>query len=355
MSNTNVAAKQKYADTQQSFATNNFDLIRLFAAFQVMLFHCAYHFDLAVPFPVSLLASFPGVPIFFVTSGFLIAASYDRSKSLLGFCKNRFLRMFPALWACIVLTSIVLLASGYQLVSIAGLTWFVSQMVGLIYTPGFLKEFGFGSYNGSLWTIPLELQFYTTVPFLHHLFGHRRNGRVILVLLLVAFLALGLGVRIAFPSVLGYSSNESLPAKLVRYSFLPNYFLFLTGMIAYKFRLETHHMVAKRALPWIIAVIGFGYISDLSAWSAMLGSMLIGGCALACAYTPLPCRNILRGNDLSYGIYIYHGLLINLALSMNLHRQWTSVVLVMVGAVAMAFVSWRLIERPSLALKRALA
>jgi hypothetical protein len=31
--------------------------------------------------------------------------------------------------------------------------WFGSQLVGLIYTPQFMKHFGFGSYNGSLWTL----------------------------------------------------------------------------------------------------------------------------------------------------------------------------------------------------------
>ena len=112
------------------FRANNFDLIRLFAATQVMLFHGAAHLHLSVPFPLSVLAPFPGVPIFFVTSGFLIAASYDRSADLADYARRRVLRLAPGLWGCIAVTSAILLALGYKVATGAGLTWVVAQMFG---------------------------------------------------------------------------------------------------------------------------------------------------------------------------------------------------------------------------------
>ena len=48
-----------------------------------------------------------------------------------------------------------------------GAVWYLAQLVGLIFTPGFLQGFGFGSYNGALWTIPIELQFYFLLPLLY--------------------------------------------------------------------------------------------------------------------------------------------------------------------------------------------
>ena len=57
---------------------NNFDLVRLFAASQVLVLHAAYLLKVA-PAPdtplgaaFDVLGWFPGVPIFFIVSGFLI-------------------------------------------------------------------------------------------------------------------------------------------------------------------------------------------------------------------------------------------------------------------------------------------
>jgi peptidoglycan/LPS O-acetylase OafA/YrhL len=64
---------------------------------------------------------------------------------------------------------------GFQLADARGAMWFVAQLFGAIYTPASLREFGFGSYNGALWTIPIELQFYFLVPLVFLLL--RRSAR----------------------------------------------------------------------------------------------------------------------------------------------------------------------------------
>ena len=58
---------------------NNFDLLRLFAATEVMLSHAIEHLKLPVwPWVVEIILLFPGVPIFFVISGFLITETFLR-------------------------------------------------------------------------------------------------------------------------------------------------------------------------------------------------------------------------------------------------------------------------------------
>ena len=77
---------------------NNFDLIRLCAALQVAVFHTAVYMDVGSVW-VHYLGYFPGVPIFFFISGFLIYQSYNniRANKLKTFFTNRVLRLYPAL------------------------------------------------------------------------------------------------------------------------------------------------------------------------------------------------------------------------------------------------------------------
>jgi peptidoglycan/LPS O-acetylase OafA/YrhL len=83
---------------------NNFDLIRLFAAAQVAVSHAADWMHVPLPW-LNILGYFPGVPIFFFISGYLIYQSYANIKTpdrLRVFTINRILRLFPALSICIV-------------------------------------------------------------------------------------------------------------------------------------------------------------------------------------------------------------------------------------------------------------
>ena len=69
--------------------TNNFDLIRLFAAFQVLIFHSTTHLELTNEVNFYILDLFPGVLMFFVMSGFLIMSSLDRNPDLKNYTTNR--------------------------------------------------------------------------------------------------------------------------------------------------------------------------------------------------------------------------------------------------------------------------
>ena len=96
---------------------NNFDIIRLLAAFQVMLGHGMHHLKISdnnVLF--QLFSYFPGVLIFFTVSGYLIFASFDQNPDLKRYTVNRALRIFPALWICLAVTVLLLISfSGLQI------------------------------------------------------------------------------------------------------------------------------------------------------------------------------------------------------------------------------------------------
>ena len=172
------------------FRRNNFDLIRLIAACQVVVWHSIEHFIEENNFAIILkkiLAPIPGVPIFFVISGYLIYSSYERNSSLKQYLKNRCLRIFPGLWAVYLLTFIILAYLGYIVPNIFKKSfwiWSFSQIsIFQFYTPDFLRSFGVGTPNGSLWTIFIEFSFYLFIPCLFII--KNLNNRIFVVILFI--------------------------------------------------------------------------------------------------------------------------------------------------------------------------
>ncbi|HEX7952950.1 MAG TPA: acyltransferase, partial [Burkholderiales bacterium] len=238
------------------FKINNFDLLRIFAASQVMVCHTVLHLSPAVsPWLMKLVYAFPGVPIFFVISGFLISASYERSASLKSYCRNRMLRIFPGLWCCVLSTVVVATLCGFSFLDRKAVVWIIGQFAGAIYTPGFLKNFGVGSYNGSLWTIPVELQFYFLLPALYWL--TRRTTRLrtaCFCLVCLAFVAIGFAASLLFAPLSGAASEPTLQ-KLVRYSFIPHFFLFMTGVVLHRLQAHKSRWIAGKGVYWLAAYL----------------------------------------------------------------------------------------------------
>lgn len=170
-------------NSSTSIRVNNFDLLRLFASVQVAFFHTSTHLRAPIDWPLPLVVLFgealPGVPMFFVISGFLISASWEKNNSWALYARNRCLRIFPALWVCLgvsIVTAAVF--GGVDFLRLEVLPWIAAQLtVVQFYNPAFLREYGVGVLNGSLWTIPVELQFYLLLPVLYFALGlARRQG-----------------------------------------------------------------------------------------------------------------------------------------------------------------------------------
>ena len=86
---------------------NAFDIIRLVCAFTVFWGHFITHFSIN-----SIVADYigyfiRGVPVFFVLSGFLVARSLER-YSPREFWIRRFVRIYPAMWVCIILNTTII-------------------------------------------------------------------------------------------------------------------------------------------------------------------------------------------------------------------------------------------------------
>lgn len=135
------------------------DLMRFLAACAVMLFHYAFRGPLDHIWP----ASFPilgevskygylGVNVFFILSGFVILLSaYE--KDAFGFAVARMVRLYPAYWTCVTLTSLAIILAG---TAHKGIT-FTQFWANLTMAHSF---FGVRDISGVYWTLAVELKFY---------------------------------------------------------------------------------------------------------------------------------------------------------------------------------------------------
>jgi peptidoglycan/LPS O-acetylase OafA/YrhL len=325
------------------FAINNFDLLRIFAATEVLIFHSIARLDIAIPFWLHPLSAFPGVPIFFVISGYLVSASFERRSSTVDYFRNRALRIYPGLWGCLVATVIVASAFGFGFFRPAAAAWFVAQMAGLIYTPQFLDQFGFGSYNGSLWTLTIELQFYLALPVLYWLVG-RWRGNVGFVAAFAGLVLTALALAVLFPGI--EADNETHLEKLLQYTFLPHIYLFALGLVMQRVRFYALPFVRGKGLIWLAAYLLIWALVPPSPVAAVATDLLLGLTAVSVAYTaPTLAQRVLQRQDISYGVYMYHGLVLNILVQL----RWTGmpwlVVVVLVAAYAAGLASWMLVER----------
>ena len=154
---------------------NNFNLLRFVAASIVLLFHCfalTGHKTSELPVPTTIGfmdLGLLGVAIFFAISGFLIAQSVTRSRSIFRVVTARALRILPALALstlfCVVFIGPLAtsLPQGEYWTDIR--TWrYLFHTVALdpqIRLPGVFEHNPYPpAVNGSLWTIPIEVWCY---------------------------------------------------------------------------------------------------------------------------------------------------------------------------------------------------
>jgi len=347
---------------------NNFDMIRLVAAIQVVFWHSCEHMNFknaALSQFVNIISYFPGVPIFFTVSGFLIYASYDRNSELKNYFRSRFLRIFPALWGCLFCTVLILFYFGYlnsgSIFTKTFLAWMATQLTFLqFYTPDMFRGFGVGTPNGSLWTIPVEISFYVCVPFLFYLIKRVKiNPNALLLILCVLSFAYNYWYGIHYKT----DHKQSAFIKLLGLNLVPYLFYFLLGSLAYTNWERIKSWYNGKGLIWLSAYILYFLIFSVwlkkyipSYWPnfyGLIAVILLTQTVLALAFTAKNVTKVLlRGNDISYGVYLYHMLIVNSLIQLGYKGDMYGLLYVIIITLIMAFLSWWIIEKPALSLKR---
>jgi peptidoglycan/LPS O-acetylase OafA/YrhL len=321
--------------------TNNFDFVRVAAAFAVLYSH---QFALSGhPEPIFLGGSWGGwgVLVFFAISGYLVAGSWERDPHLWRFGVRRFLRLWPGLAVSVLLLVLVLgpLVSSLEPRAYlsAAPTWNFLQVLTLAsfesYLPGvFTGNPMPNSPNGSLWTIPIEVRCYVALALLGWLRVLR--WRWLFSLAFAAF-----AVWFFFGWGTGYDHPMRMPMQM-GVAFAMGAFLSAWRQV----------WLPRRRWGTPLAALGFSalWFSGLQELAATLG-LATGAVLVGTASTPV-LRRFGRFGDISYGFYIYafpvqQTLIWLTGNQMSVwHGLWDATVV----TVLLALLSWHYVEKPAL-------
>ena len=335
--------------------SNNFDFLRLFAASLVIIAHSS---------PILSASSLPwdpindiygigmghfGVLIFFVISGFLIAMSWEKKKNVVDFALARVLRIYPAV-IVLVLLSVIILGPLLTTKSICeyfnnNLTKLYIQDITLFrmyyYLPGVFEFNPTSSINGSLWTLPYEFTCYIFLGFLG-LIKALSKKKIMLIcfvlLILIQFFFTQEVKKIVIP-IIGIDFK----------TFYPLFLYFISGSLFYVLRKN----IKLNILGAVISTTILYCFKDTSI-SMYLSLILLTYIIMFIAfYKPLPFEKTGQFGDFSYGLYLYAFPVQQLIVYFfnDTISLFTMIILSFLFTFPFAYLSWYVIEKPSLRIR----
>jgi peptidoglycan/LPS O-acetylase OafA/YrhL len=335
---------------------NNFNLIRIVAAFAVLVTHS---FALAIgtgdaePFRESLGMTMGkiAVDVFFVTSGFLVTASLLTRQSTVEFVWARVLRIVPALLAMLLFTVFGL---GVYFTSLPLSSYLSDTQVyyyflkcatlitGVTYNlPGVFDGNPYkNAVNGSLWSMPIEVRMYAILALGWVVLRIKKINR------LGAFKVLILAGAVV-AGILVVAQYFYYPA---RGTFANLFFMFFSGASFYVLK---QHITLSRLVFWIfVAALLASALANKHVFFVTF-TLTIAYVLFYIAYVPSGCiRKYNQLGDYSYGVYIYA---FPIQQSVAALVPGASVLtLLIVSAAATLFLAilpWHILERRALSLK----
>lgn len=279
------------------------------------------------------------VNLFFFISGLLITASWLNSRSMNDYLRRRVLRIVPG-YVCALGFSF-LLASLFALHPFADLPARIARFQDVL-SLGYHCVMGDWVFpnniyphqaNGSLWTIGREFFCYLLVAAIG-LFG----------LFKYRWLLLG-GLVLFF----AYYSLTLLKGGDIEYSDRRFFTFFLAGTCAWLWRdkLPLHGGLAVLALIVTMGAVPFGPLFLIVQPVAVCYLVLWAGFAF-----PVPAFSWCDRTDLSYGTYLFAFPVQQAVSALGVGNPWVLFAVATPLVLGIAWISWVIVEKPCLDLKR---
>lgn len=289
------------------------------------------------------------VPMFFAVSGFLVTGSAFRTQSLKTFLIFRLLRILPALTTEVFLSALILgpILTTVSLHDYFSDPWFfkyfgnIAGRVWMLLPGVFMTNPAAGAVNVNLWTLPSEFYCYLIIAVLlvTGLLARRAIFSFVFAISTVCLVTLNLADS---PSIQEISLGFGLSKTLLVY-------YFFCGCLIYhwKDRVPFHGglFAISCALSYFLYVAKLVYIAPLFVSYIIIYIGMI----------KFPRIELIQRGDYSYGVYLYGFPIVQsvICLFPNMigHGWW---VLCTAGSLTFLFavMSWHLIEKPTLSLKK---
>ncbi len=322
--------------------------IRIITAICVLYRHTIAHLNIDIPETITTIMSyFPGVPIFFSLSGFLMWGSIGRSRTFSQYLKKRFWSIYPQLWVAIIIEIIVILLLYKEPIKWIqlGLFTITQSTIFQFWTPEFLRSYGCGCPNGSLWTICVLIQFYFFAYFIYKALHGKNKFTWFMSILVSAIIAyFSPNIESSLPEVFG---------KLYSQTLLPYLWMFLTAAYIAENKEKVLPFVEKYWFVFIIITITIKTANldiDLSNYYLLQTITTFAG--LLGISTTFPKLNIKT--NISYGIYLYHMTVVNALLALNFSQSPLLLFVVIIITCILAWISQKTTGEWSLKAKRSL-
>lgn len=326
---------------------NNFDFLRFLLAFIVVIGHIIIITEIEDFQKYKyFFNTYISVTGFFCISGFLIARSYLNSKSLKDYFLKRAARLLPA-YLAIIISSFILLS----LISSYTLSDYFSNILSYKYLAANLSFLNFiqptlpGVFlhggleypvNGALWTLKIEVGFYFLLPLI--LFLLEKSKTKLLILLFIYATSISYNYYFQY---LYSTTNIVLYSTLAHQ--LPAFLSYFAAGIAlhYYFNFFIKHKI-------ILFIIGLTiYIIEYKLHIEILSPLALSFVIFAIAFSNLKIENFSKNGDISYGIYIYHFPLINLAIYFGFYKTYNPYLvsgILILSLFVLSLISWHKLE-----------
>ena len=321
--------------TRSSTRVGEIDALRGIAALLVVLFHYTTRFDELFGHADAPLFTTPwghyGVNLFFLISGFVIYMTLERTKTVSDFVVSRFSRLYPAFWAAVPLTWMIVYFLGLpgKEVSIRDMGLNFLMFHGLFQVP---------HVDSVYWTLEVELLFYALVLFAFRFGWMKKIHLAILGLLIVR----------AIYFVAEKSFDLSLPwivGHLLIIKFIP---WFAIGIMIYR-------LVSNHGTKYLDCLIILASLLSLASIDSP-GLALIGvGLSLTLYAAASGKLSVLRWGvlvwlgEISYTLYLLHeniGWSVLLKLKSAGLETNLAIAVTILLALAMAGLLTRFVEQP---------
>ncbi|HAR99500.1 MAG: Acetyltransferase [Candidatus Moranbacteria bacterium GW2011_GWC2_37_73] len=338
--------------------TNNFDFLRILAAFLVFFGHTILitRSTGILNWDRGLAISAIGVNIFFIISGFLITKSWLDNTDIAFFIKKRFLRIYPGLIFAGLFTVLIigpittLLSIGTYFQQPNTFTYIINifslNLIDITANklPG---VFALNSLpyivNASLWTIPIEIGCYLLVAVM----GFKKifTKKATFLYILIVLLSYSLIYSLNKDFFTFFQKNSTIP-----YSDIIRLFTyFISGVVIYLYK-DAISISKKQLFALLIVFLGSAIVGYLELASYFLLPIFV----IFIAMTNIDFfKKITQYGDFSYGFYLF-AFPIQQAVSYFSNGrlsffEYTTIAFLL--TLVLAIFSYKFIEKPFLKLK----